>query len=209
MKIGVFAGGERLAVVVLAVPDDLVLAGRPGRPGDREDHVLLVDLLAGLVGACTSASGRGATGTARRPPSRPRASGSGPGTRPCPRPRPPRTAGGSRPASASGWLISKLTTSSNSLPHGRRPRGLGRRRRPSRRAASAAMAAGSSARRQPATAAAARSGASRRSASTRPSLVDDQALDARAATRPGAGSPRARARCRSSPGRRRRPTARR
>src|SRR5437762_8550435 len=39
---GVLAGGEDFAVVVLAVPDDLVLAGGPGRPRDREEQLLLV-----------------------------------------------------------------------------------------------------------------------------------------------------------------------
>src|SRR3954451_15921385 len=46
---GVVAGLDRLAVVVLAVPDHLVLAGRAGRPGDGLDQVLIVDELADLV----------------------------------------------------------------------------------------------------------------------------------------------------------------
>src|SRR5437762_8076138 len=32
---GVLAGREEFALIVLAVPDDLVLAGRPSRPRDR------------------------------------------------------------------------------------------------------------------------------------------------------------------------------
>src|SRR5262249_39673932 len=42
------AGGEGLALVVLAVPDDLVPAGRAGGPGHREDLLGLVDELADL-----------------------------------------------------------------------------------------------------------------------------------------------------------------
>src|SRR5260370_6029906 len=44
---GVLAAVERLAVVVLAVPDDGVLAGRARGAGDREDHFGLVDELPG------------------------------------------------------------------------------------------------------------------------------------------------------------------
>src|SRR5262245_56958437 len=48
---GIFTAFDELSIVVLAVPDDLVLAGGSSRTGDCENQVRLVDLLPSLVGA--------------------------------------------------------------------------------------------------------------------------------------------------------------
>src|SRR4051812_19584189 len=48
---GVLAGGERPAAIVLAVPEDLVLAGGARRPRDRVDHAGLVDFPPDPIGA--------------------------------------------------------------------------------------------------------------------------------------------------------------
>ena len=106
----VLAAGERLAVVVLAVPDDLVLAGRAGRPRRSCRPCRSCRRPADLVAAIPALQVGEPLRTARRRPARPRATGCGPGTRPCPRPRRPRTGGGSAAPSPSGRLISKLTT---------------------------------------------------------------------------------------------------
>ena len=58
---GILAGPDRLALVVLAVPDDVVFPGRAGRPRDGGDQVGVVDPAAGPGRGDTSASGRGST----------------------------------------------------------------------------------------------------------------------------------------------------